>query len=192
MLIFDFLEETYSICNIYAPIHSTVKDIFFHRAAKFLNVNIPLNSKVIMCGDLNIKLDNQPCIFQSNKKEIILLNTLTAKYNLKDSFRARDKHSPGYTYQHSSNNILSRIDDMCMDPALMKEIINFRIKNSPAPDHKALQVTLTKPLNRRGQSYWKLNTSVHVLVEPEYVQTMTKLLDTKLAKCMQNRYTLGR
>ena len=71
-----------------------------------------------------------------------------------------------------------------MDPALMKEISNFRIKNSHAPDHKALQVTLTKPLNRRGQSYWKLNTSV--LVEPEYVQTMTKLLDTKLAKFMQN------
>ena len=76
-----------------------------------------------------------------------------------------------------------------MDLALMKEIGNFRIKNSPAPDHKALQVTLTKPLNRRGPSYWKLNTSV--LVDPEYVQSMTKLLDTELAKCMQSRYTLG-
>ena len=77
-----------------------------------------------------------------------------------------------------------------MDPALRNEISNFRIKNFPAPDHKALQVTLTKSLNRRGPSYWKLNTSV--LVEPEYVQIMTKLLDTELAKCMQNRYTLGR
>ena len=190
MLIFEFLEETYSICNIYAPIQSTVKDIFFHRAAEFLNVNIPLNSKIIMCGDMNIKLDNQPGISQSNKKEIILLNTLTAKYNLKDIFSARDKHSPGYTYQHSNNNILSRIDYIFMDPALMKEVSNFRIKNSPAPDHKALLVTLTKSLNRRGPSYWKLNTSV--LVEPEYIQTMTKLLDTELAKCMQNRYTLGK
>ena len=190
LLIFEFLEETYSICNIYAPIQSTVKDIFFLRAAEFLNVNIPLNSKVIMCGDMNIKLDIKPGISQSNKKEIILLNTLTAKYNLKDIFRARDKHSPGYTYQHSNNNIQSRIDYIFMDPALMNEISNFRIKNSPAPNHKALQVTLTKSLNRRGPSYWKLNTSV--LVKPEYVQIMTKLLDTELARCMQNRYTLGR
>ena len=68
---------------------STVKDIFFRRAAEFLNVNIPLNSKVIMCGDMNIKLDIKPGISQCNKKEIILLNTLTAKYNLKDIFRAR-------------------------------------------------------------------------------------------------------
>ena len=143
---------------------------FFHRATEFLNVNIPLTSKVIMCRDMNINLDNKPGISQSNKKEIIPLNTLTAKYNLKDIFRACDKHSPGYTYQHS-NNIQSRIDYVFMDPALMKEISNFRIKNSLAPDHKALQVTLTKSLNRRGPSYWKLNTSV--LVEPEYVQIMT-------------------
>ena len=131
LLIFEFLEETYSICNIYAPIQSTVKDIFFRRAAEFLNINIPLNSKVIMCGDMNIKLDIKPGISQSNKKEIILLNTLTAKYNLKDIFRARDKHSPGYTYQHSNNNIQSRIDYIFMDPALMNEISNFKKKKFP-------------------------------------------------------------
>ena len=167
LFIFELLKEIYSICNIYAPIQSKVKDIFFHRAAEFLNVNISLNSKVIMCGDMNIKLDNQPGISQSNKKEIILLNTLTAKYNLKDIFRARDKHSPGYTYQHSNNNILSRIDYIFMDPALMKEISNFIIKNSPAPDRKALQVTLTKPLNRRDPSYWKLrgySTQTHFFI----------------------------
>ena len=113
LLIFEFVEEINSTCNIYAPIQRTVKDMFSRRAAKFLNINIPLNSKVIMCGDMNIKLDNKPGISQSNKKEIILLNTLTAKYNLKDSFRDRDKHSPGYTYQHSNNNIQSRIDYIC-------------------------------------------------------------------------------
>ena len=43
---------------------------------------------------MNIKLDIKPGISQPNKKEILLLNTLTAKYNLKDIFRARDKHSP--------------------------------------------------------------------------------------------------
>ena len=64
MLILEFLEVTYSICiyMLQFKLSKHSEGYFFHRAAEFLNVNIPLNSKVIMCGDMNIKLDNQPGI----------------------------------------------------------------------------------------------------------------------------------
>ena len=74
------------------------------------------------------------------------------------------RRSKYWIYLSKNSNVKSRIDYIFTDSNVIHTVNNFQVKTSPAPDHKALQIIINRSLNRRGPSYWKLNTSV--LTEP--------------------------
>ena len=73
----------------------------------------------------------------------------------------------GYTYIHTSDKTRnSRIDYIFVPNTYAQTIQCCSVISCPAPDHKALSVTLCLSTNKRGNGFWKLNNSL--LHDEEY------------------------
>ena len=65
----------------------------------------------------------------------------------------------------------SRIDYIFVPKAIVQAVQDSSVLSCPAPDHKALSLTLSFNMNKRGTGYWKLNNS---LLEDESYKTIIR------------------
>ena len=83
------------------------------------------------------------------------------KNDLIDTYRFMNPSIKGFTYIHASDSKRnSRIDYILVSKTIVQAISSSSLLSCPAPDHKALEMTLTFNTNKRGNGYWKLNNSL--------------------------------
>ena len=72
----------------------------------------------------------------------------------------------------------SRIDLWLVSSSLNHMVDSCYIKQSPAPDHKAVILELRTHVKSRGKGYWKMNVSV--LDDNNYIQSITPIIQTTM------------
>lgn len=178
ILSFEYNEKLYNICNIYAPNENSNKKIFFKNLKEWILTNAVPNSNLILGGDFNTEKHKPGA---SN-----YIKDLMTQLKLKDTFNT--KISPiSYTYFHQSG-VKSRIDFILVTEHSSGDFTDFQIRDSPAPDHKALIIKLNNLENKRGPSYWKLN--IAILKDENYQRHVKEKIKESLRSAEYN-YKLG-
>ena len=87
----EYHDQLYTICNLYAPNSVRERNNFFARAENWILEYQYPNSILIMCGDMNTKLDDE--YTHKCDTSISTLNSLLKKLTLKDIFMSINKGS---------------------------------------------------------------------------------------------------
>ena len=80
--------------------------------------------------------------------------------NVIDIWRFLNPNTTEFTYIDPSCNMRnSRIDLLLCSNAFKSKCTKSVITQAPAPDHRAVSVSVQITRNKRGKGYWKLNNS---------------------------------
>ena len=163
-------ESKFSLCNIYVPNDQKQQQEFLHDLSTYLISNTDIGG-VIVGGDWNITLQAidkrggaawKPTT--ARDKLVMMMKELA----LVDIFRERNQHKTSYTYESKALKLCSRIDFFLIAQHLTNWVEQTATKMSNAPDHRAVQLTLSFPHVTRGPGLWKFNNSL--LDDEEYVK----------------------
>ena len=164
-------KNKFQITNIYAPNIPPQRKIFFDK----LKCYVTPKYEVILGGDFNmvenLTIDRQGGnpnrLHQYGLEE---LNEIKQNCNLIDIWRTQNKFKTQFTYENDILDFKSRIDRFYIWNHARK---NFNIRSdivtNTLSDHHMISLSLKNiTTNKRGPSYWKLNTSI--LHNKEYKQ----------------------
>ena len=154
-------KECLSVSSLYVPNNLNMRIQFMNECHKWLQ-NCAINEQnVVITGDFNACYNE--CDRASGKldKSCHYFKDFILKNDLIDTFRLLNPESKGFTYVHTSDSARnSRIDYIFVPSRMIQSILCSSVLPCPAPDHKALSLTLCFNRNKRGSGYWKLNNSL--------------------------------
>ena len=95
---------------------------------------------------------------EKGKEQLKLLQT---QHFLQDTWRKKHPKTHDYTWSSADSTINSRIDRFYLSNSLEPSFLDQTHITNSFSDHKTLSLTLKlKTDSRRGEGYWKLNTSL--------------------------------
>ena len=164
-------KNKFQITNVYAPNIPLQRKTFFDK----LKCYVTPKYEIILGGDLNmvenLTMDRQGG--NPNRQHLYgleELNKIKQNCNLIDIWRIQHTFQTKFTYENNVLDFKSRIDRFYIWRDAKK---NFSIRSDIIPnnisDHSMICLSLKNiTTNKRGPSYWKLNTSI--LQNKEYKQ----------------------
>jgi len=168
-------EVNYTICSLYAPNNVNNRKTFLDTAYTWISRHTIFNSKIIIGADMNTCLTTDDRTSLQADPVAINLKRFCQRLRLTDAWTLNHNETSGYTYINPGNaNIQSRIDYILTSNTMNEHITQCEINNSPAPDHKALEINIQTKSAARGKSYWKMNTSV--ITEESYNKLINKVI----------------
>ena len=180
---FELQGLSYTICSIYAPNKLKDRLEFLETTRKFINDKKTINSNVIICGDMNTVLDRDDRSAKGSDTGTLRLKKMIENFSLRDAHVLNNSmygdNDKGHTYINPGNaNVKSRIDYILLDDNLCAYMNAFKLRISPAPDHKCIEIHLRNN-NNRGKSIWKLNTAI--LHEEPYKKAINDMIISTLS-----------
>ena len=168
-------ECIFTLVCCYAPNIPKARCIYFNSLWGWIK-ELCLNDKAIICaGDLNCvdsiddrqsgNMDKSAESFTSFKKNL----------GLKDVWKTLHPSETAFTYIDPKGKCCSRIDYMLVSDQLCSFVDKCDISISPAPDHKAVIMSLNQNVKKRGPGYWKLNNSV--INEQAYADVIEEIIN---------------
>lgn len=131
----------YSVVSLYAPNDVHGRIMFYKQLLTFVNMHAISMNRLIIAGDFNCKLterDSNSGILDRSRN---ILKDVMSKLNVKDIWRSLNPDMLDFTYIDPSNRVRnSRIDYIMCSTALVNLCYNSAICQSPAPDHKVVNV----------------------------------------------------
>lgn len=176
--------DTYSIINVYGPNSNDQKTHFINSLYAAFNSTHPEN--MIICGDLNIVMDNDLDIIAGEKhrvKEVKMLKDFVKYCELVDSWRELNGNSRDFTWSKTNPFIARRLDYFLCSKSIQDKVSVCRHDIIYTTDHKRVHLEIQLDTFKRGKSYWKFNDSL--LHDIHYVNTINECIDRHLAKNTQ-------
>ncbi len=173
-------DEHITLANLYAPSDRPERRIeFFKRSSTWIKQLVHNEHQLIVGGDFNSVLSAKGRTSGLIDRSTTHLQNLINYLDVLDIWGDKYPNEPGYTYVNPANpNQMSRIDHLFISPVFQTHCSKVEIKIAPVPDHKLLVTTLKDLHRKRGNSYWKLNTSF--LDNDDYIKGIEKTVrDTK-------------
>ena len=159
-ILLDVEEQTVNIVNVYAPLTDTQRRIFFSDLEHFLSSDY-VN---IVGGDFNyifdIHMDKFGGDLGARQSASGVLNTMNARYDLRDIWWKRHRGERNYTWTGGNPNssfIPTRIDFFLASKAINQFVTSVEIKPYAHPDHDSIIVTVDFERVQRGPGYWHFN-----------------------------------
>ena len=166
--------DEFTLVNIYAPNSVSERIAFFNKMKEFIQVHAVNRSKLIIAGDFNCVLSTVDCFSGVVDKSTKVLTDIIENLSLVDIWRNLNPELLEFTYVDPSPNMCnSRIDMILCSNTLKSLCLSSKICQSPAPDHKVVNVHLATKQNVRGRGYWKMNNSA--LESEEYEKGIKNL-----------------
>ena len=156
-------KNKFQITNIYAPNIPLQRKTFFDKLKGYVTPKY----EVILGGDFNmvenLTMDRQGG--NPNRQHLYgleELNEIKQNCNLTDIWRTQNKFKMKFTYENGILDFKSRIDRFYMWNQAEKQFsIRSDIIQNKLSDHHMITLSLKNiTTNKRGPSYWKLNTSI--------------------------------
>jgi len=165
----------YTVVNVYCP--NTVYDRihFLDESAKWIQDNMTQGSKLVIGGDVNcIDWPNDKTSLECDQSSESFRN-MKSTCNVRDAWKIMNPDTVEYTYiDPSFRDRNSRIDVLCIDEILLDNLQYCDHILAPCPDHKAVVMAIRCSNKKRGNGYWKLNTSV--LTEDKYRKAIRDII----------------
>ena len=141
---------------------------------EFIRVHAVNRSKLIIAGAFNCVLSTDDRFFGVVDKSTRVLTDIIENLSLVDIWRNLNPELLEFTYVDPSPNMCnSRIDMILCSNTLKSVCLSSKICQSPAPDHKVVNVHFATKQNVRGRGYWKMNNSA--LESEEYEKGIKNL-----------------
>lgn len=170
-----------TIANIYAPNNVNERNQFFKRMSRWVHRHSNNNENLIIMGDFNTvtsEIDRSSRKIDSTCKSF---KDVKSYLNLDDKWRDLNPDKIEYTWFNPGNLLQgSRIDYILTSKITTNYVKEITIINAPVPDHRAVLCNLNYFKNKRGQGYWKLNTSI--LNEQGYKQGVHGVLHNTIVE----------
>ncbi len=170
-------DDTYSFINVYSPNESAQRSEFFAKVQCWIDKYVINKGNIVLGGDFNCAVDK---IDRRNTsvtldRSVSSLRKLMAAYQLTDVWRKVHSDKICYTFiDPSGRGFDSRIDLFLCSHKITSQVNISNIVPAPAPDHRAVDITLNFSRNKRGKGYWKMNASV--LNDEEYMLGIESLI----------------
>ena len=131
------------------------------------------DSPIICCGDWNLvqryDLDTFGYVRENNKKAREKVLEIISLYDLIDPWREINQDKLKYTWFSSKPpRQMARLDFFLITPDLQPRLVKTDIMHGYRTDHSLIGMSLDVGLVKRGNGYWKMNTSL--LYDVEYIQ----------------------
>ena len=120
---------------------------------------------IIIGGDWNFILNKNLDALGGNPSlklnSIAMHNKLSAKYDLIDIYRARNRNSKRYTFRQRTPPLHRRLDHFLVSNILQESIPKVDILASLSSDHSPISLSIKFNNEiKKGPNYWKFNTSL--------------------------------
>lgn len=168
--------EIVSILNIYSPNKEREQLQFYTKLKYTLNKEATPFCKLIIGGDFNVPLnetlDKKGGIPDKREKVVQKIEEISEEFNLHDIWRIKNPSQNRYTWRKMKpEKIQCRLDYILISDSLHDAVTITDIIPSIRSDHSAVTVTFnTIPLHQKGNSFWKMNTSV--LEDIDYINLL--------------------
>jgi len=176
----------YTLVNIYAPTQNFENEqiSLIHNISNILTTRNTEN--IIMGGDFNIVLNpaqdkrgGNRNLTKSNNYRAELLAFIET-LNLCDIWRVLNNEKFAYTWHCKKTKIFCRLDFWLIGEHLSNIIHKVDIQPSVNSDHDIISLAVKTPLQKRGPSYWKFNTSL--LKDTEYINLTKRVIQESAKK----------
>ena len=171
------------IVNVYAPNKPCDRIEFFSKILTFINKYACTKTSVLIGGDFNCVLNNDDRISNScsDKKDpsTAKLKSIISTLSLCDIWKIKNPSEVQFSYIDAQPSpSCSRIDLWLGSQNLRQYISKCLITSCPAPDHKAVTLSLAINDKPRGPGYWKMNVSI--LNNTDYVDKVKEIINTAI------------
>ena len=161
----SFNEDTFVLCNIYAPTKSNESD-----QCRFLDTLIDKleafkAENIVVGGDFNITLnpvlDKNGGAAEKNSNYRNKLLNFIEDFQLNDIWRTKHPTTKQYTWLSSDNKIKSRLDFWLISEFLVPQVSKVTISCNIMSDHRNVSLSMQGNLfQKRGPGFWKFNNSL--------------------------------
>ena len=126
---------------------------------------------------LNLNVDKTGGLARAHIESVRTLKELCAKIDLVDAWRILNPDNRRYTWRRKRPEIQCRLDFVLVTQSLMCNVKSANITIGYKTDHSLTEIIIATHSNKRGLSFWKLNTSL--LSEIDYInQIRATIQDT--------------
>ena len=179
----SYNEQDITILNVYGPNNDKDKQGFLTEIEKCLQ-HLPESKNVFVAGDFNMVLNNDLDIIAGNphdSKTVSRFNEFICSTDMYDVWRLYNGNTREFTWSSSSVPWKARcLDYMLVNDSMFDKITECDIIPVSNTDHRAVTMTMSIGVIKRGPGYWKFNRSL--LKDEEYVNIITnKIINCKLA-----------
>ena len=162
-----------TLCNIYAP-NGQSEQLEFIQELNWCLIDKSELTTLIVVGDWNYSLSKKDktggAPWKATDYRNLILTTMEM-LDLVDIQRAKYPKLRKYSYESKSLGVKSRKDFFFIAKNLEKYVKTCAIVPAIAPDHKAVQISLSWPKETsRGPGFWKFNNTL--LTDESYVNTV--------------------
>ena len=165
---------------MYAPNKIGDRKAFFTTTNSWVRKFALSKENLLVCGDFNCKLDEKHHCFDTS---ISKLNSIIKRCRLVDSWTQLNESKVGYTWCNAQQKPSSSIDYIFISDNFSLSIDSMTLRNCPQvknnrmSDHLGLRIDFILSKLKRGNGYWKMNTS-H-LFDREYNINLRKIFERK-------------
>ena len=111
-----------------------------------------------------------------------ILEHKIVQLNVIDIWQFLNPNTTEFTYNDPSCNMRnSRIDLLLCAKAVKSKCTKSVVTQAPAPDHRAVSVSVQITRNKRGKGYWKLNNSF--VEHEEYHDGIVRIYEEVMEEC---------
>ena len=166
----------YSICNVYCPNDVSERVNFLKQTAIFVQQHAVSKQNIYLGGDFNCVDSSLDKVSQKLDKSSSMLAQIKTDLKLLDIWRVVNPGKNEYSFiDPTGQGRDSRIDLWLISKSNSKYVTSCNIVQSPAPDHRAVVLSVKKCSKPRGKGYWKMNNSV--ISDEKYKEGIIRLFN---------------
>lgn len=186
---FTASEKHFSIFNLYAPSVKGERIAYLYSLSeKLRNLKLPDTTHLILCGDMNMLLDNHLDVISGDPhpiREIKAFKKFINNFDLIDCWRYKHPEIIDFSWSRYNPFIARRLDYCFCSKNLKQSIIDASMNHFSSTDHKAVVTIFNIEDFPRGPGKWYFNDLL--LEENEYDVFMKKhIQDHYVTLKMQN------
>ena len=188
---FTASEKLFVILNLYVPsIKNERVDFLSLLTKKITNLNLSKDAHLILCGDMNMVLDNNLDIISGEPhpiKEIRCFEKFITRFNLIDCWRYKHQSARDYSWSRYNPFIARRLDYILCSKNLEHIIIHSEMTHFSSTDHKAIIAFFNIENFPRGPGKWYFNDLL--LEDNDYDLKMKTHLSTHYDSLQHQTYS---
>ena len=173
-----FQGEPFTVVALYLHPQMVPSEIAEVLATIMSKIQQYANSRVVMCGDFNARLDSKLDQAFGNRicHKGVSLKSFLETHDLTDIWHT------GYPKERRFTSFLvgspGRIDLTLGSPAFMTHVVDSSIGTTFASDHAPTYVDFSLLEQERGKGYWRL--PAHLLADPVFIKRVENVIDETL------------
>ena len=150
--------------------------IFLKQTAIFVQQHVVSKQNIYLGGDFNCVDSSLDKVSQKLDKISSMLAQIKTDLKLLDIWRVVNPGKKEYSFiDPTGQGRDSRIDLWLISKSNSKYVTSCNIVQAPAPDHRAVVLSVKKCSKPRGKGYWKMNNSV--ISDEKYKEGIVRLFN---------------